>query len=267
MISQVPEKSQNQEYIYIDTDNLRLSPFQSREQIPEQELKELKQSIQQQGILQPLLVREISKGFFEVIAGSRRLKAAKLLGINKLPAIVKKIGDQQALLVSIMENLQRQDLNPLEEAKSLQRLIKEFNLSHQQISEKLGKDRSTITNTLRLLSLPEPIQEAVKLGKVSKTQARALLGIKDSQQMLQVFQDVLQQNTPVNLLEKKVSRARPKKVKSRDIFLSDVETKLQERLGRKVSIAQKGKRGKVVLEFYSQEDLEALLKLLGWEAE
>ena len=265
LTTQQPEKSQGQEYIYIDIAKLTLSPFQSRQSIPQKELEDLKQSIQQQGILQPLVVRE-KEGRFEIVAGSRRFEAAKSLGLKELPIIIKKLDDRAALLVSIMENLQRQDLNPLEEAESLQRLIKEFNLSHQQIAENLGKDRSTITNTLRLLSLPEPVKQALRQGKISKTQARALLSIKDEAQMLRFLQDI--QGLPVNLLEEKVRRTKPGRSRSKkDIFLANVESGLQEQLGRKVTIINRGKKGRVVLEFYSQEDLEALLKLLGWKGE
>jgi len=249
------------ELTYIEIDRLKVSPFQSRQHISEKELEDLKNAIKVQGVLQPLLVRKAGD-VFEVVAGSRRLKASKALGLKELPVLIKDIDDRQALILSIMENLQREDLNPVEEAMSFNRLAEDFDFSHEEIAEKLGKDRSTITNALRLLNLPSRIQDALVSKRITKSQARTLLGIKEEKAMLGMFEQILRSNLPVNELEKKV---RVIKNKSRDIYLENVENGLQQKLGRKVKITAKGKKGRIIIEYYSQEDLEDLMALLGWQ--
>ncbi len=237
-----------------------ISQFQARQHIPEKELEELKNSIKAQGVFQPLIVRKKGIGY-EIIAGSRRYIACKSLGINKLPVIIKDLDDKQALIFSIMENLQRQDLNSIEEAKSFKRLIDEFGFSHEAIAEQLGKDRSTITNALRLLNLPQVIQRAVIDEKITKSEARTLLGIKDEAEMLNLFENILTNKIPVNILERTIRGK--KRARVPDLYVANIEKALREKLGRKVTVVFRGKRGRIVLEYYSPEDLENLLKTLG----
>ena len=250
-----------QEYTYIEIDKLKVSDYQSRQDLREEELKELADSIKSQGIIGPLIVRKKGQDY-EIVAGSRRYYACKLLGINKLPVIIKDLTDKSALIFSIAENLQRQDLNPIEEAKSFQRLIEEFGLSPQELSQFLGYDRSTIVNTLRLLNLPEVIQAALRERKISPSSARTLLSLETPEEQLEVFKDLLANKISVRKLEEAVRTKKAKK-RVKDPYLKEAEEKLQRALGRKVKIVSLGKRGRLVIEYYSQEDLENLLNFLS----
>ncbi|RKY35817.1 MAG: chromosome partitioning protein ParB [Candidatus Duberdicusella sinuisediminis] len=250
-----------QEYTYIEIDKLKISDYQSRQDLRDEGLKELADSIKSQGIIEPLIVRKKGQDY-EIVAGSRRYYACKLLGINKLPVIIKDLTDKSALIFSIAENLQRQDLNPIEEAKSFQRLIEEFGLSPQELSQFLGYDRSTIVNTLRLLNLPEVIQAALRERKISPSSARTLLSLETPEEQLEVFKDLLANKISVRKLEEAVRTKKAKK-RVKDPYLKEAEEKLQRALGRKVKIVSLGKRGRLVIEYYSQEDLENLLNFLS----
>ena len=249
------------EYIYIDIDKLRPSAYQSRLDLPQQQLKELADSIKNKGLIQPLVVRK--KGdYFEIVAGSRRYYASKSLGLNKLPVIVRELEDKDALIFSVIENLQRQDLNPIEEAQSFQRLVEEFGLSPEEISHILGKDRTTIVNLLRLLKLPEIIQEALRDRKITASQGRTILGLETEKEQLEVFERLLKEKVSVRRLEEVVRRKRARR-KSSEPYLKEIEDNLQKTLGRKVRIISQGKRGRLVIEYYSQDDLENLIKTLS----
>ena len=218
-------------------------------------------SIKSQGVIQPLIARKKGEEY-EIIAGSRRYYACKSLGIKKLPVIIKELTDQEALLFSVVENLQRQDLNPMEEAESFKRLIEEFELSPQELSQLLGRDRSTIANTLRLLNLPEVIQSALRERKISFSQARTILSLESQDEQLEVFKELMKNKISVRQLEEVVRRKKSKK-KDKDPYLKEAEENLQKILGRRVKIVSLGKRGRVVIEYYSQEDLESLLNFLS----
>lgn len=225
-------------------------------------MKELQSSIERQGVIHPLVVRK--KGDkYEVIAGSRRYYASKSLGLKRLPVIEKKLEDKDALVFSLIENLQRQDLNPMEEAMGFKRLKENFDLSYEEISKAVGKDRTTVVNAFRLLSLPEEIGDAVRDRRISASQARTLLSLKTEKEQLDFFDRLLKENIPVRELEKQVrSRKKRKKMKKSDPFVADAESNLQKILGRKVKIFSSGKKGKCVIEYYSLQDLEQLINTL-----
>ena len=199
--------------------------------------------------------------YFEIVAGSRRYYASKSLGLNKLPVVIRDLNDQDALIFSVIENLQRQDLNPIEEAQSFKRLTEEFGLSVEEISRLLGKDRTTIVNLSRLLKLPEVIQEALRDGKITASQGRTLLALESEKEQLSLFERLLKEKVSVRRLEEVVRRKKANR-KAVEPYLKAAQDNLQKTLGRKIRIISQGKRGKVVIEYYSQEDLENLIRAL-----
>lgn len=254
-----PPRAQK-EYTYIDIEKLRLSEYQSRTDLKEAELKELADSIKSKGIIQPLIVRE-KGGFYEIVAGSRRYHASKSLGIKELPVIIRDLQDRDALVFSVIENLQRQDLNPVEEAECFKRLMEEFGLSAEEVSRMLGKDRTTVVNILRLLNLPDVIQQALREGRITASGARTLLGLDSEKEQLELFGQLLKEKVSVRNLEEVVRRKKLSKG-ALEPYFKEAEDNLQKVLGRKIKIMPRGKRGRLVIEYYSQEDLENLMQLL-----
>lgn len=255
---EIPESPQSRELVYIEIHRLVPSAFQSRLDVPSQELEELADSIKTKGVIQPLIVRK-KDSEYEIVAGSRRYYAAKLLNIKELPVIIKELTDEEALVYSLIENLQRQELNPIEEAQGYWRLQEEFGFSQEKIAESVGKDRTTISNFLRLLKLPEEIQEALRQRKISYTAARAILSLEEERAQLEMFARLMSENLSVREVEQKVSRKRKRR---EDPFLQKLEEEVQKRLGRKVKIVSSGKKGKIIIEYYSLEDLETFIDWL-----
>ncbi len=267
----IPEKESERQdkIIYVQTDQIKPNPFQPREDFNSQSLEELTQSIKEKGVIQPVLVRRKGDNY-ELIAGERRLRAIQSLGIKEIPVMVKDVEDEDSLELSLIENIQRQDLNPIEEARAYQYLIDKFQITQERMSEVLGKARVTITNTLRLLKLPQEIQEEIKKGRISFAHGRALLEIDDANQQRRLAQEIILKSLSVRELENLVKRYRPKttrtlpKTAPRDIYLAVMEEELQRILATKVRIIKNKKRGQIVIEFYSQEDLERIAdKLKG----
>jgi len=255
------------EVLYVQLEQVKPSPFQPREDFDSQSMEELTQSIKEKGVIQPVLVRRRGDGY-ELIAGERRLRAAKLLNLKEIPIIIKDVEDRDSLEIALIENIQRQALNPIEEAHAYQYLIDKFKVTHEKISEVLGKARVSITNTLRLLKLPQEIQEEMKKGRLSFAHGRALLEIEDSNQQRRLAQDTISKGLSVRELESliKTQRKRIPKRKIgqglRDPYVAVLEEELQHILATKVRISKRKKRGHILIEFYSQEDLERILKLL-----
>ena len=226
-------------------------------------------SIKSIGIINPLIVREEGDNKYQLIAGERRWRAAKLAGISHIPVIVQKADNQEMLEVAIIENIQRVDLNALEEAEAYQALLKEFGMTHEEIAEKVGKNRSTVTNTLRLLKLPFEIKDALRKNIITMGHARALLALEDNEtEMLKVFKTIINDGISVReteLLIKKLSKSEEKTgavraVKSRvTVEIRHLEEELMEHLGTKVSIKDKNHRGKIIIEYYSLDDFERLM--------
>lgn len=265
----IPEReSEGQDkIIYVQTDQIKPNPLQPREDFDAQGLEELTQSIKEKGIIQPILVRRRGDDY-ELIAGERRLRAAQLLNIPEIPVIIKTVEDQDSLELSLIENIQRQDLNSIEEAHAYQYLIDKFGLTQERIGEVLGKARVTITNTLRLLKLPQEIQQEMKRGRISFAQGRALLEIEDLNQQRHLAQEIISKGLTVKELEILIQRCRAKGAKRRirsslrEPQLVVLEEELQHILATKVRINKGRKRGHIVIEFYSQEDLGRILNIL-----
>ena len=245
------------------------SRFQPRIQFSKERLQELANSIKEKGVIQPIIVRTVDNENFELIAGERRLRAAKHLGLEEIPAIVRRIPDAEVLEISIIENIQREELNSLEEAKAYKRLAEEFGLTQDSIAQKVGKDKSSVSNLLRILNLPEKIQSYLSQNFISFGHAKALLSVTDATEQLKFCETVIKKGLSVRQLEFSVTTKRSRFKERRapavqgDIHLKNLEEKLQHKLGTKVRIQHGKKRGKIEIEYYSVEDLERVLSLLG----
>ena len=263
-----PMENISKEYFTCDIGLIQPNRYQPRLRFSDDELEDMARSIRQQGIIQPLLVRKDNNGY-ELIAGERRLRAAKKAGLKQVPVLVKTITDTDMLEMSIVENVQRSDLNPIEEAEAYHRLITEFGLTQEQAADRVGKSRSAVANFLRLRQLPEQIKGSIMDGDLSMGHARALLGTATSAQQNSVFRAIIAKGLSVRETERlikrlKVEKEKPKKPisSSEQRYLSDVADDLSGRFGTKVQINRRGQKGRVEIEFYSNDDLDRLLSLL-----
>ena len=265
----IPEREveKKNEIIYVQTGQIKASPFQPRENFDNQSIEELAQSIKEKGVIQPLLVRRRGD-YFELIAGERRLRAAKLLSLKEVPIIVRDADDRDSLEIALIENIQRQGLNPIEEAHAYQHLIDKFQVTQEKISEVLGKARTTIANTLRLLKLPHEIQEEIKKGRISFAHGKILLEIEDENLRRRYAQEVISKGLSVRELENLVKMRRHKGGKrrigesNREPLVAVLEEELQQVLATKVRISKRKKRGHISIDFYSQEDLERIAGII-----
>lgn len=250
----------------IPTSEIAPNSHQPRQHFSHQELGELVQSIKEHGILQPLLVRERADGGYELIAGERRLRAAVIAGLATVPALVRAATDQEKLEIALIENIQREDLNPLEEAFAYARLVEEFGMSQQDVADKVGKSRPAVANTIRLLELPDPIKKALMDGQLGMGKARAILSLKSEKEQLAMFASMMGERVTVRDVERAVelkgAMSRKGSVR-RDPNLLAQEELLEERLGTKVRITQKGERGIITIEYHSREELKRLIKELA----
>lgn len=243
------------------------NPFQPRKRFDDTTLRELADSIKASGVLQPLLVRRVSPGDYQLVAGERRLRAAQIVGLKKVPVVVKDVDDRAMMELALVENIQREALDPIEEAKAYQTLIEKVGLTHEKLSERVGKQRVTITNSLRLLSLPAEVSDMVSRGTLSAGHARALLALENRGDLLAAARYVATKGFSVRRTESFVRRkqrtahARPRG--PRLDGLPEWETKLQQRFSTQVAIHAGRKGGKVEFEFYNQGDLERLLEAWG----
>ncbi|MFJ7510908.1 ParB/RepB/Spo0J family partition protein [Peribacillus simplex] len=251
---------------------LRPNPYQPRKSFRLEAIEELKQSIMEHGILQPIIARKSIKGY-EIVAGERRYRAAKEAGLKTVPVVVRELSEQQMMELAILENLQREDLNPIEEAAAYQTLLEKLEFTQEQLANRLGKSRPHIANHVRLLSLPEGIRRHISDGEMSMGHGRALLGLKKKEMLKPVVDKILKEGMNVRQLEQyihqlndTVSReTKSKKQEKKDIFIKQRETSLRERLGTSVTIKQSKKKGKIEIEFFSKEDLERILNLIDQE--
>lgn len=244
---------------------------QPRKNFDEDTLQELADSIKQFGLLQPILVQD-RKDYYEIIAGERRWRAAKLAGLKEVPVIIKNYTQQEIMEISLIENIQREDLNPIEEAIAYKRLLEEFNLKQDEVAERVSKSRSTITNSMRLLKLCDFVQQMVVDDKLTTGHARALIPIEDEEQQKQLAERIFDEKLSVREVEKIVKGIlNPKERKQKEevpqniqYIYEDIENKLKEKLSRKVTVSAKGKNGtgKIELEFYSNDDLDRLIEVL-----
>ena len=240
---------------------------QPRKDFDEDALMELADSIKQFGVLQPILVQK-KKDYYEIIAGERRWRAAKLAGLKEVPVVIKDYSPQEIMEVALIENIQREDLNPVEEAKAYQNLIKEYNLKQEEVAERVSKSRSAITNSLRLLKLSDDVLTLLMEEEISSGHARALLGLEDSEKQLEIAEKIAKDHLSVREVEKLVkninqpAKKTKKKELSNDFLYHDMEEKVKLKTGTKVRINRKSEnKGKIEIEYYSQDDLE---KILGY---
>lgn len=241
---------------------------QPRKNFDEDALLELADSIKQFGVIQPIVVQD-RKDYYEIIAGERRWRAAKLAGLKEVPVIIKNYTEQEIVEISLIENIQREDLNPIEEAQAYKRLLTEFNLKQDEVAERVSKSRTAVTNSMRLLKLSDDVQQMVINEMLSTGHARALLAIENPEEQYALAQKVFDEKLSVRDVEKLVKNlhkpAKPKKLddKALTLIYQDIEEKLKQALSTKVSVASKGEgAGKIEIEFYSHEDLDRLLELI-----
>lgn len=243
------------------------NPHQPRVQFDDDAIRELAASIKTSGVLQPILVRRGPAGGYQLVAGERRLRAAGFAGLDKIPAIVRDVADEEMLEMALVENIQREDLNPIEEAKAYLALSERAGLTHDQISERVGKQRASITNSLRLLVLPPEVRDMVSRGTLSAGHARALLGLEKPGEILSAARYISSKGFSVRrteaFVQRRLRRQGSRLARPKSTVIQDLEMKLQRRFGTRVSITGNGKRGKVEFEYYSQEDLERLLEAWG----
>lgn len=244
----------------------RPNPYQPRKTFDVDAIEELKESIIEHGILQPLIVRQSIKGF-EIVVGERRFRAAKEAGLKSVPAIVKELTDEKMMELALLENLQREDLTPIEEAQAYDNLMNELHITQEELSKRIGKSRSHIANMVRLLSLPENIVFYINNGELSMGHGRALLGLKDKEQITPVVNKIRNEKLNVRQVEKLIASlnerpVRKKEKPKKDVFIAERESALRNHLGTAVSIHRGKRKGKIEIEFYSDDDLERLIEIL-----
>jgi len=256
--------------LYCGIEEIIPNPSQPRKHFDESKLQELAESIREKGILEPLLVRRTDQGY-ELIVGERRWRAAQKAGLREVPVLVKEVGGRDAFEISLIENLQREDLNPIEEAEAFKHLIEEFNISQDDLSKRIGKDRTTITNTLRLLKLPLEVRNQLLQNRITSGHARALLSLENKEKQKELCALIIKKGLSVREAERlakqwaaKSQKATPS-VKRRGDWesqLHSLEDSLRKCLGTKVHITQKGNRGKIEIEYFSHEELERIVEAI-----
>lgn len=262
--SLLPDKTED--IIKIDVDRILPGEQQPRKVFRDEALKELAASIKEKGVLQPIIVSRTGDGTFRLIAGERRWRAAALAGLKKMPAIVKDVSSADSLEIALIENIQREDLNPVETASAFQRLIKDFNLTQEELSARVGKERATVANYLRLLKLPDEIKRFVNDGSLSMGHARAILSVEGRANQLEIARAIIHRGLSVRETEslaRKLSSGSKKKTrpKRKDAQIASLEDRLIRSLGTKVRIYHKGKKGKIEIEYYSLDELDRLLDI------
>jgi ParB family chromosome partitioning protein len=258
----------------IPLDQIDRNPFQTRSHVNEEQLAELAASITANGVVQPVLVRPLANGRFQLIAGERRWRASELAGKATIPAILRQVSDEQAMEITIVENLQRADLNPMEQARAFERLSREFHMTQEQMAVRTGKDRATVANFLRLLKLPTTIQARVESGELTFGHARALLAFEHAEEMEKAAQRVVSLSLSVRQTEsyvqglihpERAAKKEPKPAPPIDPNVREVQERLQRALGLKVHIEDHDGRGKVIIEYARLEDFDTLLETLAGE--
>ncbi len=270
--AQTSEPAPAERVQHVPLDRIRSSPLQPRKDFDEEALRELADSIRERGVLQPLIVR-VRGEHFELIAGERRWRAAQLLGLSEVPVIVRDADDRAVLELSLIENLQRENLNPIEEAQGYAQLIGLFNLTQEDVAARVGKSRAVVANALRLLKLAPEIQNYIRDGRLSVGHAKVILGLADEKQQVLLARRVIKEALSVRQTERIVSRVqlrqglrpgrKPGSIASADAHLLELETRLQERFGTKVNLHYHEGKGSVEIHFYSDADLERILQIAG----
>ncbi|WP_079477504.1 ParB/RepB/Spo0J family partition protein [Halobacillus salinus] len=256
------EVKEEEQVHHLSIEHCRPNPYQPRLTFDDEAIHELTQSIQEHGILQPIIVRKSIKGY-EIVVGERRFRAAKQAGLEKVPALVREWTDEQMMELALLENLQREDLTPIEEAKAYQSLQSELGVTQDELSERLGKSRSHIANLIRLLSLPSEVIQKINDGVLSMGHGRALLGLKKREAVLAMAERIEQEKLSVRQVERLIQEMtqpkKKKKVSPIDVFLQERENTLKQQLGTGVKIHKGKRKGKIEIEFMNEEDLERIL--------
>ena len=249
----------------ISVEKIKANKYQPREDFNQEALNDLVSSIKEKGFIQPILVRS-KQGEYELIAGERRFRAAKQLGYKEMPAIIKDVSDLDSLEISIIENIQRENLNPIDQARAYKRLLEEFNMTQDKVADTIGKDRATVANIMRLLNLPVKIQEYVSRGTISMGHAKAILSLNKESEQMRLCTKVIKDDLSVRDTESYAKRISINKAKSKedknDPNLNSIEQELREIFGTKVKILKSKKGGKIEIEFYSNTDMERVITLL-----
>jgi len=251
----------------ISLKEIKVNPFQPRKIFEEEALAELTESIKEHGVLQPIILRKKGK-LFEIVVGERRFRASKAAGLSEIPAVIRELTDQQMMEIAILENLQREDLTPIEEADAYQNLMESLGLTQEQLAFRLGKSRPHIANHIRLLSLPQVVRDQISSDKISMGHGRALLGLKRKKLIPSIAERVMKDNLNVRQLEALVQRLNEdvsretSNTPTKDIFIKEKESQLRDYFGTTVSIKKTKNKGKIEIEFFSEDDLERILELL-----
>lgn len=251
---------------YIDINDIKPNSNQPRKTFDEDKLNELAASIEEHGLIQPLVLRKAEKGY-EIVAGERRWRAARKIGIREIPCIVRELTDEENMLLAIIENMQREDLNPIEEAEGIRQMIDTYGLTQEEVSKSVGKSRPYIANSLRLLRLPETVRKYIEDGSLSTGHAKAIAAVSDEKKQIELAEVAIRDGLSVRQLEKLAQQDKSgvktrSRVKQKTADVKRVEEDLKNALGTKVTLNQKGKKGKIEIEFYSKDELERLIELL-----
>ena len=254
------------EIIEIEVGKVLPNENQPRKVFKDEALKELASSIKEKGVLQPVIVSRLGDGTFRLIAGERRWRASSLAGLKRIPALVKDVSSQDAIEIALIENIQREELNPIETANAFDRLMKEFKLTQEALSERVGKDRATVANYLRILKLPDQVKALVNDGRLSLGHAKALLSVEDRLKLIEIARKIVREGLSVRTAEALCSKlsqgAKPVKKDVKKLpEVADLEDRLIQALGTKVRLQHKGKKGKIEIEYYSLDELDRLLEL------
>lgn len=264
------DSSENNSPVTLKLNEIEPNKEQPRKTFDEKALSELASSIERNGVLQPLLVRPMADGSYQLVAGERRWRASRIAGLTEVPVVIKEMSDEQAMEIALIENLQREDLNPIEEAEGLQLLIERYNLTQEEAAARVGRSRPAIANALRLLGLPDEIRKLTKEGKISAGHARALLSFEKKSDMVSVANTIAEKNLSVRDIEKlaklsaqKNNKKTGNKNSARDIFYDEVELSLSDVLGRKVKVFTSKNGGTIEIEFFDKDDLQKISKQIG----
>lgn len=262
------EESSASGAVKLSINEIEPNKSQPRKSFDEKALSELADSIAEHGIIQPLLVRPMAEGGYQIVAGERRWRASRLAGLTEVPVVIKDLTDRETMEIALIENLQREDLNPIEEAEGIELLIKEYGLTQEIAAERVGKSRSAVTNSLRLLNLPPSVRELARDNKISAGHARALLAFSDEEKIIETAKLIMEKGISVRETERlakeasKDTEGKVRQPKHRDVFYDEVEIALSQNLGRKVKINSGRKGGTIVLEYFDKDDLTKIAKML-----
>lgn len=266
----VAVEEDNKGKMLIPLNEIKNDNNQPRKAFDSDKIAELTESIKTHGIIQPLILRKSDDGFYIIVAGERRWRAAKMAGLKEVPAIVMELSEKDVLEISLIENIQRQDLNPIEEALAYKKLLNEFKLTQEDLSKRIGKSRTAITNTMRLMNLDSRVQQYIIEGIITEGHGRALLGIKDEEIQYELSQKVIDENLSVRELERLVKKivegkTKEEKVKESELnlFYKEIKNQLQNYFGTKVNISNKNNKGKIEIEYYSEDDLQRILDIIN----